>query len=61
MTNLSVSAIEIYYKWSNIMHVVTGAIKGTSLDHIYRELGSESLTGRRWCRIILFLQNNQWF
>ena len=42
------------------MHVITGAIKGTSRDHMYRELGSESLTGRKWCHIILFLRNDQW-
>ena len=33
---------------------VTGAIKGTSRDHIYRELGLESLAERRWSRKIFF-------
>ena len=32
----------------------TGAIKGTSRDHIYRELGLESLAERKWSRNIFF-------
>ena len=34
--------------------VITGAIKGTSRDRIYRELGLESLAERRWSRKIIF-------
>ena len=35
--------------------VITGAIKGTSRDRVYRELGLESLAERRWSRkIFLF-------
>ena len=34
--------------------VVTGAIKDTSRDRIYRELGLESLAERRWTRKIFF-------
>ena len=32
----------------------TGAIKGTSRDHIYRELGLEALAERKWSRNIFF-------
>ena len=39
----------------NAALVITGAIKGTSRDRIYRELGLESLAERRWSRkIFLF-------
>ena len=34
--------------------VITGAIKGTSRDRMYRELGLESLAERRWSRKIFF-------
>ena len=30
--------------------VITGAIKGTSRDRLYQELGLESLADRRWSR-----------
>ena len=33
--------------------VITGSIKGTSRDHLYQEIGLESLTDRRWSRTIL--------
>ena len=32
----------------NAALVITGAFKGTSLDHIYRELGLESYAERTW-------------
>ena len=32
---------------------ITGAIKGTSRDRLYQELGLESLTSRRWSRRLL--------
>ena len=38
----------------NAALVITGAIKGTSRDRIYRELGLESLAERRWSRKIFF-------
>ena len=38
----------------NAVLVITGAIKGTSPDRIYRELGLESLVERRWSRKIFF-------
>ena len=38
----------------NAALVITGAIKGTSRDRIYRELGLESLAERRWSRKIYF-------
>ena len=33
---------------------VTGAIQGTSLEHLYHELGLESLGDRRWCHNLTF-------
>ena len=38
----------------NAALVITGAIKGTSRDSIYRELGLESLAERRWSRKMFF-------
>ena len=38
----------------NAALISTGAIKGTSLDRIYRELSLESLAERRWSRKIFF-------
>ena len=38
----------------NAALVITGAIKVTSRDHIYRELGLESLAKSRWPRKIFF-------
>ena len=35
--------------------VITGAIKGTSRDRLYQELGLESLADRRWSRRLFFL------
>ena len=34
--------------------VITGAIKGTSSDRLYQELGLESLADRRWSRRLFF-------
>ena len=33
---------------------VTGAIKGTSREHLYHEMTLESLGDRRWCRKLTF-------
>ena len=33
---------------------ITGAIQGTSWERLYRELGLESLTDRRWIRKLVF-------
>ena len=39
----------------NAALVITGAVKGTLLDRIYRELGSESLAEQRWsCKFFFF-------
>ena len=38
----------------NTALAITGAIKGTSRDRVYRELGLESLAERRWSREICF-------
>ena len=38
----------------NAALVISGAIKGTLRDRIYRELGLESLAERRWSRKIVF-------
>ena len=35
----------------------TEAIKGTSCDRLYQEIGLESLADRRWSRKIFFSQN----
>ena len=34
--------------------VITGAIKGTSRDRLYQEIGLESLADRRWSRKLFF-------
>ena len=34
--------------------VITGAIKGTSRDRLYQELGLEPLADRRWSRKLFF-------
>ena len=41
----------------NAALVITSACKGTSRDRIYRELGLEFLTERRWSRKIFFFHN----
>ena len=33
---------------------ITGAIQGTSREHLYHELGLESLGDRRWCCKLTF-------
>ena len=38
----------------NAALIITGAIKGTSRDKIYQELGLESLADRRWTRKLIF-------
>ena len=40
--------------------MITGAIKGTSRDRLYQELGLESLADRRWSRrLFLFYKITQ--
>ena len=34
--------------------IITGAIKGTSREHLYKELGLESLSYRRWYHKLVF-------
>ena len=34
--------------------IITGAIKGTSREHLRKELGLESLNYRRWYRKVVF-------
>ena len=34
--------------------IITGAIKGTSREHLCKELGLESLNYRRWYRKVVF-------
>ena len=34
--------------------IITGAIKGTSRERLYKELGLESLCDRRWYRKLVF-------
>ena len=38
----------------NAALIITGAIKGTSREKLYQELGLESLTDRRWTRKLIF-------
>ena len=38
----------------NAALIITGAIKGTYCDKIYRELGLESLADRKWSRKPIF-------
>ena len=33
---------------------ITGAVQGTSREHLHHELGLESLGDRRWCRKLTF-------
>ena len=35
--------------------IITAAIKGTSRERLYKELGLESLSDRRWYRKLVFL------
>ena len=44
----------IQYKSCNINLAITGAIQGTSQEHLYHELDLESLGDRRWCRKLTF-------
>ena len=39
----------------NAALVITGAIKGTSKEKLYQELGFESLKDRRWLRRLCYL------
>ena len=41
-------------KLKRIAVVITGAIKGTSHNSLYQELGLESLADRRWSRRLFF-------
>ena len=46
----------------NAALAITGAIRGTSREKLYQELGLEYLSDRRWCRNIVFFYkiiNNQ--
>ena len=36
--------------------VITGAIKGTSRDRLYQQLGLESLADKRWSRRLFFFR-----
>ena len=38
----------------NVAIAITGAIKGTSLDKLFSELGLEYLADRRWLRGLFF-------
>ena len=44
--------VEMIQYWAAL--VITRAIKGTSCDHLYQEIGLESLADRRWSRKIFF-------
>ena len=38
----------------NVCLAITGAIRGTSRERLYRELGLETLSDRRWSRKLFF-------
>ena len=38
----------------NACLAITGAIRGTSRERLYRELGLETLNNRRWSRKLFF-------
>ena len=42
----------------NAALAITGAIRGTSREKLYQELGLEYLSDRRWCRRLCFLLQN---
>ena len=44
--------IEMIQYWAAL--IITGAIRGTSCDCLYQEIGLESLADRRWSRKMLF-------
>ena len=50
--NESKTKIEMIKYWAAL--VITGAIKGTSCDLLYQEIGIWSLVDRRWSRKIFF-------
>ena len=55
MTNLTESVKDkLEMVQYNAALVITGALKGTSRNLIYRELGLESLAELRWSRKIFF-------
>ena len=41
----------------NAAIAITGAIRGTSSEKLFQELGFESLKSRRWLRKLFILQN----
>ena len=44
----------------NACLAITGSIRGTSCEHLYCELGLETLNNRRWsCKLFFFSQNDQ--
>ena len=47
LMSLSIKGFNLY---SNAAIAVTGAIRGTSFEKLYQELGLESLRSRRWLR-----------
>ena len=49
MTNLLIE--KVHYSAALI---INGAIKGTSRQRLYKELGLESLTDGRWCHKLVF-------
>ena len=40
--------------WYSAALIITGAIKGTSRERLYQELGPESFCDRRWYRKLVF-------
>ena len=67
ITNPFDSSINLIYLTNTLERIqyhaalaITGSWKGTNLNKIYDELGSESLTDRRWCRRLFHFYNIQY-
>ena len=56
MINNVIRRLAHYIVQDNACLAITGAITGISREHLYRELGLETLNDRRWSRKALFFQ-----
>ena len=56
MINNVIRRLAHYIVQDNACLAITGVITGISREHLYRELGSETLNDRRWSRKALFFQ-----
>ena len=49
---------EMIQYWAAL--IITGDIKSTSRDRLYKEISLESLADRRWSRTIFFFHKIEW-